>query len=791
MLRFSHLFPLFTLFFSLQSISQNNTNTNKIRINDALESYYKLDREKIHLHLNKNQFITTDDIWFKGYITEKKSGLPYDLTSNTYVNLLDENGLILQSQLFYAENSTFEGSFKLKKNFKTGVYYLQTYTNYMNNFSEDESSKYKIVIINPAEEKIATERKIDYASLTITLFPESGSFLENTFNTIAVKLSDCHNNGMMVQNAKVVDSKGNSITDFSTNEFGYGKFDITPNHSETYKIIINTDKKTIEKTLPQPSLTGITFSANSYTFQDKVILKLKTNSRSLETIGKLPYTIIIQKDNSATSLDFSFDEKTEKTITLPSNSLSFGINTIRLLDKDLLQIGERVVYRAPYFNRQTSLSILKQASDSIHIKGNTSLKLAEISISVLPEKTLFDNNTTSFYGNKIFNDLKESLPNERHFINDFSKKKHYELDNILMTSQSKYEWRNILNNTPQEKHEFDVGLTIRGTVNSDLSDRASYKINMNSIVLGFNEFTSLNDKNEFYFKNLYVTDSATIHFNLLNKNAKTKELKMYSAVSNGKRKFNKPFKPQLILCSDTFEKTTSETAFPISVDATMLDSITINTQKRKNELTKKLKFSNAMAKGYKITDKEQTSYRDVLQFIASHGYNVSTQAGTVTIVSQSFTTVLGSKSPQVFLDDAPVHDFNLLMNYSLEYIDEIYINKRGFGGGMDAANGIIRIYSKTGVNGARSGIKIKSGSLLIDGGFQQATNFKTPKYTSFRNSGFNHYGTINWIPKVQTNENGDFTFAFPNLYQTSVKVIIEGISSDGQTISEIKTITIP
>lgn len=51
-------------------------------------------------------------------------------------------------------------------------------------------------------------------------------------------------------------------------------------------------------------------------------------------------------------------------------------------------------------------------------------------------------------------------------------------------------------------------------------------------------------------------------------------------------------------------------------------------------------------------------------------------------------------------------------------------------------------------------------------------------------------GTINWEPNKLTNENGTFYFSIPNFYQKSIKVIIEGIDSNGRLISETKNITI-
>lgn len=786
-------FLILVFLLSMAGFSQAPMLQNQDKVSTAITNYFKLDRENIHLHLNKNQFLTTDKIWLKGYITEKKTGLPYDPTSNVFVTLLDENGLKIKSFLFYAENSTFEGSIPLDPKYKTGKYYLQVFTNYMNNFSEDESSVYKIYILNPSENKKITTTEINYASVGMNFSPESGVLLEGVINTVAIQVKDCNNNGVAVKDGTVYDSKGTVITTFSTNAFGYGKFDIVMKHNETYKAIIKLNEKTIEKTLPQPTLNGITFSVNSFTFSDKAILKIKTNERTLASVNNERHSIVVQKNNSASYLEFSFDNKTEKTISIPTELFSGGVNTIYLLDKNLSKIGERVIYKQQYTNSKTDLQVALSANDSIHINGITSLPLAEMSISVLPENALYDNGSQNIYNAKVFSDLKQNIPGGAYFLSDFNRNKHFELDNILITSQSKYDWKAILYTLPKENYEFDNGLNIRGKINTELSNKADYKVNLTSLVFGINEFTSITDTNEFYFKNLYATDSTKIHFSLLNKKGKMDEMKMACSITNNKRNFNKRFTSESTLCPTIFKdiKSNEDGFFPQIANTTLLDSISVTGAKKKPALTNSQRFGNGMSKGYKISEKDATSFRDVLQFIASHGYDVSTEAGNVIIVGRVATSFLGTKSPAVFMDDVPVSDFNLLLNYSLIYIDEIYVNKRGYGGGMNASNGVIRIYTKKGIDAVRSSTRIKSGSIVVEDGFQPWTEFVTPKYTSFRDNGFQAYGTINWIPKVATDTNGTFKFAIPNLYQAKVKVIIEGISSDGQIICEIKTLEIP
>ncbi len=124
----------------------------------------------------------------------------------------------------------------------------------------------------------------------------------------------------------------------------------------------------------------------------------------------------------------------------------------------------------------------------------------------------------------------------------------------------------------------------------------------------------------------------------------------------------------------------------------------------------------------------------------------------------------------------------------MDMVDEIYINKSGYGGGQSGSSGIIRIYLKKSLIGR--GLKTKTKGLIIKNAFQKSAEYTNPEYSDYKGDAFQSLGSIHWIPNVATDANGDFRFSFPNFHQDSVKVVIEGISSDGTVISEVKTIQI-
>ena len=126
------------LFLALFYPNLTNAQGNKEKIGKAITDYFHLERENIHVHLDKKIFLNNEQIWFKGYVFHRKLNIPFFATTNIYANLIDDDGNIIDTQLLYGNIASFSGSFKLNDTFKSGRYYLQFYTNWMNNFTEDE-----------------------------------------------------------------------------------------------------------------------------------------------------------------------------------------------------------------------------------------------------------------------------------------------------------------------------------------------------------------------------------------------------------------------------------------------------------------------------------------------------------------------------------------------------------------------------------------------------------------------------------------------------------------------------
>ena len=797
-MKFFKVWQLLCCFFALPFWSQSDLSLQQ-QASQAITAYFQLDRETIHLHFNKGIYPTSETVWFKGYIIEKKFQ-PTFPTTNVYLSLINSQGERVANQLLFAENNVFEGHLELAEDLPSGTYYVQAYTNFMNNFSEDESSIYTLKIVNTKDKSAGIRQKPNAAQVDVAFYPESGTFLQKTSNTVVVKVADCAGNGFAIKDAEIVDTNGNTISTLSTDAFGYGRFEIYDTAAEQYRMLYTIDGKKNEKNLPMPVATGFNVSVNSYFFPDKTTIKIRTNQTTLSGLRDKPSSLVFQHNDLVTFLPVDLNGATELTVAVPNSELSLGINVIYLVNDKLEKLTERVFYNPVTLSGKTLVNVANKTGQYFTLSGSTPVRSGSLSISVLPASTLNVAPDKPIHGSFLIdNYLDKPVDNLGYYLTDVSKKKHFELDQVLVTQKPKYDWHKMLGTPPQKKFDTDFGLQIKGTV-TDGNTKNIYKINMNSPALGFNEFTSPDVQNEFLFKNLMAIDSAKIFFLPKDNKGKLLSNRIVCQIAGNNHRLIKPFVPPANQCS-TAPIYESLAPLPKIENSIILDSVTVESKKK--VLKYKNRMGNLTARGYKIT--EADANKSLLSFIGNNGYTVSRVGGDVAITSTlmaaavatgqfvnvgrnrtTTTTVLQSRTPNangpaIFVDDQYIPRYDQLIDFSMAKVDEIYINKSSNDLSVYGSRGIIKVYTKT-----KMGMATPSNTpvMIVKNGFQRYTPYKNPKYDSVREEGFLKLGSVHWKPMVETDENGTFVLAIPNLYQKSVRVIIEGLSANGEMVSE-------
>lgn len=757
--------------FHFLSFSQT---VNKEKIAQSLDNYYQLERENIHLHLNKSVYLSNETIWFKGYIYDKKTNSLNIGTTNVYVSLYNSERKELSNDLFFASNGTLDGQINFSKELESGIYYLHVYTNFMNNFEENESTYQEIEIINPRQ--INTSKSYDKNNVSIVISYEGGNLITDCDNNIVVKIADCLNKGAKVENIKVLDEKQNIITTFSTNELGYGKFILPKVKNEIYSIVSSNNLINFSEKLKKPSPDNFNLILESI-LGDSYTLEIRTNPNTLKKYENEELFLLIQKDRATRFITFKIQKNVISKFTLDKKNFFEGVNTLRLIDKNLNQISERIIYKKENSTDAVSIISHTKLNDSIKIIGKLNNLNSQLSISALPVSTSKNNNPNSIlktlsFDNYLTHKMNPELLNPKTTLAEF--------DLFLISNTSKYNWQSILNTIPSTKYEFETGIDLSIKLNNNNSSKATNQLKIFT-TNGISETATMSADSDFTYKNILALDSLTIHYTFPQKQDLANKITVSHTLKKNKSKFIKlnpiDFSKCIISYSDNSNNYTYNNS---EIKTTELKDVEV-VQNTKQKLQYTNFPSTRSAKAYKVTEVVSDTYKDVLSFIASHEYDVIVENGRTVIVTRNKRSILGHRYPIVLLDNTRIDNINDLVNIRLINVDEIYINNRGAGMGNDGMNGIISIFTKKMPTfNSLPEIK-KSNFFYITNGFKNILPFITSKELSNQSEAvFKEYGTLDFTRTIQSNTDGAFEYQIPLNNQKKIILNIQGVDDKGQ-----------
>jgi len=779
---------LCTLTLTLNPFKTKAQETKKEIIAKALTDYFFLDRENIHVQSNKSVYMTNEQIWFKGYVFHRKKSLPFFTTINVFANLIDETGKIVDTQLIYANIGSFTGNFKLNSSFKSGKYYLQFYTNWMNNFIEDESAINEITVVNPAAGAGSVLAGPDPSKINIELNPEGGTMLSETANIIGISVSDCNHNATAVKSVDITDANGKPVQTIQINKLGYGRITLPANAGIGYKAVVTIDGVKHEQVFPVPQIKGVALEVNDFSAPDKTIITLSTNKATFNSFSGKPVYVVLHKDDDATIYEVNFNSSLVSKLTINNADLPEGMNTLRVLDSDLNPLAERLFYKYPASALSSVISNAGQGVENLTYQGKVNYANMNLSISVLPEDTRSYDDTNDIYSSFLllpYIDTQKKASGKYYFTT-LTKAKSYELDLFLLSQKSKYNWHNIVKNPPKNSYTFDMGLLLKGSVPKQAGPTQYAKVRLYSLTSGIDEITDVDEKGDFTFNNLLVPDSTYVNFTLLKKSEKPKEITLSPQLLNANKKFARSFTPKPYCYNIQANATGSDNSAPT------VEKGTVELEEVKIE-AKKLKYANIMGngnlRGYKISEMQANMYQNLLNFIKTYGgFDVNESVGNVTIYGRGVTTVGGARSsPIIYIDNVMALDFSMLAQVQMSEVDEIYMNAHAIVPSVRNNIGVIRIYLNKGTKAVN---KNTTPTIILKNGYSKIMPFKNVGYLSTQNEGFVNFGVINWIPNIMTDENGAFKFDIPKTGQKNIKLFIEGFSADGKLISETKIITV-
>ncbi len=147
-------------------------------------------REKIFLHLDRPYYNLKDTIWIKGYILSAADLTAMDSSQLVYIDILDNAGQVIKRSSTYSSAGIFFANLRLPEtDFRQGVYWLRTHTQFMRNYGDSTFPLTRFAIIgsgNPDWEIALSRAGVADGKffLQASLLPATGQ----TFNREEVSL---------------------------------------------------------------------------------------------------------------------------------------------------------------------------------------------------------------------------------------------------------------------------------------------------------------------------------------------------------------------------------------------------------------------------------------------------------------------------------------------------------------------------------------------------------------------------------------------------------------------------
>ena len=94
-------------------------------------------QEKAYLHFDNTGYFLGETIWYKAYVVNAIDNSPTALSKTLYVEMLTQEGEVLESQKIKINNGVGSGSFTLPDSLPGGFYQVRAYTRGMLNFGQE------------------------------------------------------------------------------------------------------------------------------------------------------------------------------------------------------------------------------------------------------------------------------------------------------------------------------------------------------------------------------------------------------------------------------------------------------------------------------------------------------------------------------------------------------------------------------------------------------------------------------------------------------------------------------
>ncbi|GAA4374605.1 hypothetical protein [Hymenobacter koreensis] len=444
-------------------------------IHKAFEQYAKRDvHEKLFMHIDRSQYVSGDQLWFKLYAAIGTRHKPIPLSKVAYVELLDgKQTPVLQAKI-ELRNAMGYGSLQLPATLPSGKYTLRAYTNWMKNFGPEYYYHSSVAVVNTFAATLPAA-PADSAAVDVQFFPEGGNLVRGLPATVAFKITGKDGRGLPAEGT-LLDAQGQVVARFKTLRFGMGRFTFTPTTvGNGYTAVVKLpNQETLTRRAPAVYEHGYVLSADQPNPSElRLTIAANTSDATNEEVyvlGHAGQQVVVAK-----SIQLA---EGRGQLVLQRTSLPEGILHFTLFNGQQRPVCERL-----YFRRPQNQLVITAATDKARYSTREKVRLnvsaagmlgpaapAHLSVAVYRLDSL-DAASPPDIGSYLWltSDLRGLVENPSYYLQSEDEQTREAADNLMLTQGwRRFSWEKILANVAPPMHVAELnGHLIQGRVLKD------------------------------------------------------------------------------------------------------------------------------------------------------------------------------------------------------------------------------------------------------------------------------------------------------------------------------------
>ena len=834
-----------------KSAAQDSLNIPK-SLEDRYDAFARiLSPEKVYLHSDKDVYAIGDTIWFKGYVMNSSVLSEYPESRFIYVELIgstysknitsgryEEMTYVMQRVKIRYNGGVLQGYIPVPDNANTGYATIRAFTYWNLNEEVDYLFSKTVSIINPVKdtyveelkekklrddsfyEEIGTVNPFNEKKLVpkfdCRFLPESGRLLSGHSIKVGVKIINEMGLGQQAE-GKVYDHNDVQVASFSTDEYGFGSFTLTPQSTSDkyYAQVEDVRGATAKVPLPPVDAEGAVISI--VPGKDMMVARMAVSGGLRAENLRF---ILCSKD------EIYYDEPLDKVlrVNLPVEGMSEGVNNAVICDETgyiyakrpffVMPSGKQIEYDLTYETKKgVADKRFPRQKVSVEVPVGETGEGGTFSVSVTdnvlaPVNTQNDNILTYMF---LSSEIRGNVENPQRFFCDTIplEKRLEDVDLMLMTQGWEYyDLPSILSgNFPMPKYGREYVQSVSGQVKRGLLKKPKASVvAFLAPSINFAAMGKIDKEGYFELKDLNFPDGTAFIVSASNVN-NNRSLRpvifedsfapMTSFIYNREKVKYTPEVSRII--QDNYYNAGGDLSY-------QLNSITVYGKKK--TLAGISPLTNWEFRGDQIRDgKRLEPYKnyDLINYLAEtcQGLRLDSQNGVRVLLCRVPATASGMSVGndwvpiKVYLNAFQIYDWmeidGLMMDdieavVYLRGIDAAPFTMGGRGYGTSANVSAVLIKTKP-IH--RSLWHMSYGKPL---GWQIPKYFYSPRYDV--NTGYippqgtDKRSTLYWNPRLKADADGKVKFEFfqSDLPQDNYTITLEGVTADGKLVSKQETL---